>query len=126
MTLRILSYNILAGGEDRLPLIASVIQKQRPDVLALLEANSRSNAEALAHQLGMNLTFGEANEGTQTHIAWLSRFSVIHSENYRLSIFAKTLLKIEIPWEGGSLALFAAHLKAGQHKENDQHRSKEM
>ncbi len=126
MTLRILSYNILAGGEDRLPLIASVIQKQRPDVLALLEANSRSNAGALAHQLGMNLTFGEANEGTQTHIAWLSRFPVIHAENYRLSIFAKTLLKIEIPWEGASLALFAAHLKAGQHKENDQHRSKEM
>ncbi len=30
MTLRVLSYNILWGGEDRLPLIASVIKKQQP------------------------------------------------------------------------------------------------
>ena len=55
MALRLLSYNILAGGEDRLSLIAGVIQ-QHPDVVALLEARSRSNAEALAHQLGMHLT----------------------------------------------------------------------
>lgn len=126
MTLRVLSYNILTGGEDRLPLIASVIQKQQPDVLALLEANSRSNAEALAHQMDMSLTFGEANERTQTHVAWLSRCPVIHAENYPLPIFAKTLLKIEILWEGSPLALFAAHLKAGQDMENDQHRAKEM
>lgn len=126
MTLRILSYNILMGGEDRLPLIASVIQKQQPDVVALLEANSRSNAEALAHQMNMNLTLGEANERTQTHIAWLSRYPVIHAENYRLPIFAKTLLEIEILWEGSPLALFATHLKAGQDMENDQHRAEEM
>lgn len=56
MALRLLSYNILAGGEDRLSLIAGVIQQQHPDVVALLEARSRSNAEALAHQLGMHLT----------------------------------------------------------------------
>lgn len=92
MALRLLSYNILHGGEDRLPLIASVIQGQRPDMVALLEANSHSNAEELAQQLGMNLTFGEANERTQTHIAWLSRFPVMHAENYRLPVFAKTLL----------------------------------
>src|SRR5947208_10023395 len=61
MTLRILSYNILWGGEDRLPLIARVIQLQQPDVVALLEANSRPKAEALSQQLGMNLIFGNAN-----------------------------------------------------------------
>jgi exodeoxyribonuclease-3 len=126
MTLRLLSYNILSGGEDRLPLIVKIIRKQQPDVVSILEANSRSNAEALAHQLNMNLTFGEANEKTQTHIAWLSRFPIIHSENYRLPIFAKTLLNIEILWEGTPLVLFAAHLKAGQYLENDQHRAKEM
>jgi len=61
MTLRILSYNILWGGEDRLPLIARVIQLQQPDVVALLEANSRPKAEALSQQLGMSLIFGNAN-----------------------------------------------------------------
>ena len=56
MPLRILSYNILAGGENRIPLIANVIQQQQPDVVALLEARSRPNAEALAQRLGMSLT----------------------------------------------------------------------
>jgi exodeoxyribonuclease III len=124
MTLGILSYNILYGGEDRLPLIADVIQKQRPDVVALLEANSHANAEALARQLGMDLTFGEAN--SEFHVAWLSRLPVIRAENYRLPVFSKTLLKIEIPWEGASLALFATHLRAGRDQESDQYRVTEM
>ncbi len=56
MALHLLSYNILAGVEDRLSLLAGVIQQQHPDVVALLEARSHSNAEALADQLGMLLT----------------------------------------------------------------------
>jgi len=102
MALRVLSYNILMGGEDRLLHIVSVIQKQQPDMVALLEANSRSNAEMLAKQLGMNLTFGEAN--SEFHVAWLSRLTNINTENYRLSILAKTLLEIEILWEGVPLS----------------------
>ena len=124
MTLVILSYNILNGGEDRLPLIAHVIQKQRPDVVALLEANSRSNAEALARQLGMGLTFGEAN--SEFHVAWLSRLPVIRTENHRLPVFTKMLLKIEILWEGTPFALFATHLRAGRDQESDQYRVAEM
>jgi exodeoxyribonuclease III len=42
---------------------------------------------------------------------------VIHSKNYRLPVFAKTLLKIEILWEEMPLALFATHLKAGLEQE---------
>jgi len=68
MALRILSYNILAGGQDRLPLIARVIQKQQPYVVALLEARNRSHAEALAEQLGKSLKFGEANNIYQDHV----------------------------------------------------------
>src|SRR5215467_3133450 len=82
MTIRILSYNILAGGEDRLPLIASVIHHQQPDVVALQEARSRSNAEALAHQLGMSLTLGTAQNTNQDHVVWLSRLPVIHAQNH--------------------------------------------
>ncbi len=126
MTLRILSYNILVGGQDRLPLIGNVIQKQQPDVVALLEARSRSHAEALAQQLGMSLTFGEANNIYQDHVAWLSRLQVIRAHNHRLPVFAKTLLEIEILWEGASLTLFATHLRAGQDQEREQHRVREM
>lgn len=126
MALRILSYNILAGGQDRLALIGNVIQKQQPDVAALLEARSRSNVEALAEQLGMSLTFGEANNIYQDHVVWLSRPQVIRAHNHRLAVFAKTLLEIEILWEGASLRLFATHLRAGQVQEREQHRVREM
>jgi exonuclease III len=57
MPLRILSYNILAGGADRLPLISNVIRQQQADVVALMEARNCKNVEALAKQLGMSLTF---------------------------------------------------------------------
>lgn len=51
MTLRVLSYNIFAGGEGRLSQLTRVIQSQRPDVVALLEARSCSHAEVLARAL---------------------------------------------------------------------------
>jgi exodeoxyribonuclease III len=126
MALRLLSYNILAGGEDRLSLIAGVIQQQHPDVVALLEARSRSNAEALAHQLGMHLTFGEANNPNKDHVIWLSCLPVIRAENHRLPVFAKTVLEIEVLWERTSVTLLATHLKAGQDQEREHYRVAEM
>lgn len=123
--LRILSYNILAGGEDRLSLIASVIGKLQPDVVALQEARSRPNAEALAHQLGMNLTFGEANNH-RDHVVWLSRLPVVRAENHPLPVFAKTVLEIELLWEATPVTLFATHLKAGQDQEHERYRIAEM
>ncbi|QBD74795.1 hypothetical protein EPA93_01810 [Ktedonosporobacter rubrisoli] len=124
MSLRILSYNILEGGEDRLSHIAHTIERQRPDVVALLEANSRTNAETLAQQLGMSLSFGEGN--SEYYVAWLSRLPVVRTENYRRSVFSKTLLKIEVPWENTIVALFATHLSAGRKQENEQDRVAEM
>ncbi len=125
MTLRILSYNILAGGEGRLPFLFSVIKKQQPDVVALLEARNRAHAAMLAQQLGMDLTIGEANNG-KDHVVWLSRLPVIRRNNHTLPVFAKTLLEIEIIWEGVPLALFATHLKAGQDQEREQFRVAEI
>lgn len=126
MALRILSYNILAGGEDRLPLIANVIQKQKPDVVALLEARSRSNAEALAKHLGMSLTLGEATNINKDHVAWLSRLPIMRTENHRLPALAKTLVEIEMLWDGTPIALFATHLKAGQSQDREHYRVTEM
>jgi exonuclease III len=126
MALRILSYNILAGGEDRLPLIARIIQQQQPDVVALMEARNRPNAEALAQQLGMSLTFGEANNSNQNHVVWMSHLPMIHSENHRLPVLSKTLLEIQILWEETPVALFATHLQAGQNHESEHYRIAEI
>lgn len=124
LTLRILSYNILAGDEERLPLIARVIQSLQPDAVALLEANSQSNVEELAQLLRMEVAFGKAN--SEFHIAWLSRFPILHTENHRLPVLEKTLLEIDLQWEGTELALFATHLHAGRLQEHDHYRALEM
>jgi exodeoxyribonuclease III len=126
MSLRILSYNILAGGENRLPFIINVIQQQQPHLVALQEARSRSNSEALAHQLNMSIIFGEAHNRNKDHVVWLSQLPVIHAKNHSFPIFAKTLLEIEVIWEGMPLALFTTHLKAGQDMESEKHRIAEM
>ena len=125
MSVRILSYNIFAGGEDRLSHLARVIEHQRPDAVALLEARSRAHAEELAQQLKMELIFGEANNGLD-HVAWLSRLPVIRAENHRLPVFAKTLLELDLSWEGTPLALFATHLRAGRAQQKEQHRVAEI
>jgi exodeoxyribonuclease-3 len=108
MTLKVLSYNIREGGDNRLSTIASIIRQQQPDAVALLEATSRANALTLARDLRMQLAFGEANNGI--HIAWLSRLPIQRTENHRLAALAKTLLEIEVAWEGAALHLFATHL----------------
>lgn len=106
--MRVLSYNILEGGGNRLERIAAVIQGQQPDAVAILEASSRANVEWLARDLGLHLAFGEANG--PCHVAWLSRLPAAKMHNHRLPALSKTLLEIEVPWEGTHLHLFATHL----------------
>jgi exodeoxyribonuclease III len=108
VALKVLSYNILEGGGDRLPDITAVIGEQNPDVAALLEANSRPNVEILAAGLGMDLVFGEAS--SDAHVAWLSRLPIRRRQNHRSAALAKTLLEIEVDWNGLALGLFATHL----------------
>lgn len=125
MALRVLSYNILAGGEGRLTQLIHVIQSQRPDVVALLEARSRPHAEIVARTLHMEMAFGEANNG-RDHVVWLSRLPIARVKNHRLPILAKTLLEIEIIADGTPLALFATHLKAGRDQEKEHRRVAEI
>lgn len=109
--LKVLSYNIFDGGKKRLPDIAAIIRRHDPDVVALLEANSRSKVTALARELRMELVFGKAN--SKHHVAWLSRLPIERSENHRLPILSKTLLEIEVSWRDTPLRLFATHLAGG-------------
>ena len=112
--MKVLGYNIAEGGAGRLPAIAALIARQRPDAVALIEANSRANAAELAERLGMALAFGEANG--DYHLAWLSRSPIRAVTNHRHPGLAKTLLEIVIDGDdGGPLHLFAAHL-ASRHE----------
>src|SRR5690349_19101636 len=102
--MRVMSYNILKGGEDRLSLIGDVIRAQEPDVVALQEASDCGNLEALARELGMQYVYGEAN--AKYSVAWLSRSPILHSANHRSPAFRKTALEIVVDWESAPLRLF--------------------
>ena len=112
MPLKVFNYNIREGGGMRLRGLAAIIRAQQPDVVALLEATSWPRAALLARLVGMRLTFGRANN--PFHVAWLSRLPLTRSANHRLPTLAKTLLEIEVLWDGAPLRLFATHLAAGQ------------
>jgi endonuclease/exonuclease/phosphatase family metal-dependent hydrolase len=124
MPLKVLSYNILDGGGDRLPRIVALIREQQPDAVALLEANSRVNAESLASDLEMTLAYGEAN--SEYAVAWLSRLPIERAQNHRHSIFVKTLIEVELLWQGRPLSLFATHLKAGRTQADAERRVQEV
>lgn len=115
MALRAMTYNILVGGDDRIPFIRDVIRSQNPDLVAIQEANRRDLMESLARDLGMNLVFGEAN--SDFHVALLTRLPVARTRNHRLAELHKTLLEVEVAWEGRPLRVFTTHLKAAPEEE---------
>ncbi len=104
-----MSYNILKGGEDRLPLILDVIRALAPDVVAVQEASNHGNIQTLSGELGMEFVYAEAN--TTYSVAWLSRLPIRRAENLRRPALRKSLLEIEVDWDGAPLRLFAAHLR---------------
>lgn len=122
--MKLMSYNILLGGEDRISSITNVIRGQQPDVVALLEANSRENVETLARELDMQFIIGEAN--SEFNVAWLSRLPILRSENHRLPALAKTLLEIELLWQRRRVHLFATHLQHKREPEFEQKRAEEV
>ena len=52
--MRIVSYNILDGGEGRADPLAEVILAQRPDIVALLEADDPAVLEHIAQRARMD------------------------------------------------------------------------
>jgi exodeoxyribonuclease III len=106
--LKLMSWNIQEGGDGRLDAIAALIRAHKPDCVALLEVDSLRNAEALASELRMALTYGDAN--CPSAVAWLTAEPPVKAENHRLPQLAKTLLEIELEWDGTPLRLFATHL----------------
>jgi exodeoxyribonuclease III len=118
--MRIITYNISYGGQERIPLIVQVLRDQNPDLVALQEANDRSNAETLASALNMQLIFGESD--SEFRVAWLSRLPVSRVCNHQLPVFykgppskftmQKTLLGIDVEWNGSVLHLYTTHLQA--------------
>ena len=77
--MRIVSYNILDGGEGRADPLAEVIEAQRPDVVALLEADVPATVERIARRLSMDFIIAPAEKHGS---ALLSRWPIKESINH--------------------------------------------
>lgn len=75
MSLRVMTYNILDGGEHREPHILNVIQTSKPDIVILQEVFPEEFLKFLSHSLGMNHYFGAGNK--KRRVALLSKFPVL-------------------------------------------------
>jgi endonuclease/exonuclease/phosphatase family metal-dependent hydrolase len=78
---RVVSYNILDGGEGRADPLAEVIEAQRPDVVALVEATDLLVVERIASRLKFD--YVQAPGQTQAS-AILTRWTIRHSINHAL------------------------------------------
>lgn len=126
--IRIVSYNILAGGYNlrengarRVHQLLKIIRSTQPDVVGLVEATNPQITqkplvvEELAEQLYMQLVMGEeARHPSDYQPALLTRLPVIHTKIHFLpGLFAPPLLEVSMEdLHGGHLTVFVAHLSS--------------
>src|SRR3954452_10219280 len=79
--MRIFSYNILDGGEGRADPLAEVIEAQRADVVALVEATDLAVVERIANRLRMDYVQAP---GRSQASALLTRFTLRESIDHAL------------------------------------------
>lgn len=77
--MRIVSYNILDGGEGRADPLAEVIEAQRADVVALVEADNTDVVDRISRRLKMDVIRAE---GEGHAVALLSRYVIVDSINH--------------------------------------------
>ena len=81
--LRVLTYNILLGGQGREERIAAVIERARADVVALQEAVDMGLVRRLADRLGMRMAVGKPSDAGRLNLAVLSRLPFTRWRNHQ-------------------------------------------
>jgi endonuclease/exonuclease/phosphatase family metal-dependent hydrolase len=85
---RILSYNILVGGTQRIDQLTGIIQSTYPDIIGLVEATNPQVVEELANRLGMEFRLtGQGKRAKDWQLAVLSRFPIIQARVQKPSLF---------------------------------------
>ncbi|HEY1352747.1 MAG TPA: endonuclease/exonuclease/phosphatase family protein [Ktedonobacteraceae bacterium] len=112
---RILSYNILFGGGERIQRIARVIRTVDPDIVAIVEALDEEKIRELAGCLHMHYCTNASPDGSwQTSSALLSRLPIVCSAVHaRPGVITRPVLQVTLEEEhGAQLTAFVAHLIA--------------
>lgn len=125
--MRIVSYNILDGGEGRADPLAEVIEAQKPDLVALVEADDLSVVERIAKCLNMDFVQALGKNGKAS--ALLSRFRIRDSINHGATHpeITKSLLEATVVTPDlGDLPVGVVHLSAGAYEADERTREAEL
>ena len=112
MNMRLVSYNILNGGEGRADPLAEVILAQRPDVVVLIEADVPMVIDRISKRLGMQPYLGVGSKHT---VAVFSRWPVLESIDHSAidGELSRGMLEVVVRTPGDfELPIIALHLPA--------------
>ncbi|RKH57119.1 endonuclease/exonuclease/phosphatase family protein [Corallococcus llansteffanensis] len=121
MPLKVMTLNILMGGEERMPQLLALIARENPDVLALQECLGWEDGERLGQvAAALNLPATEAHvrlgtarprsSGRRYHVAVVSRLPLRSSRDHANPHFiGHCLLECELETGAEPLTVFVAH-----------------
>ncbi len=124
--MRLVTYNILDGGEGRADPLAEVIEAQNPDVVALVEATDPTVIERIANRLRMDHIQAV---GRSQAAALLTRWTIRESVNHALlrQGLSKSLLEaMVVDPDGEEWILGVVHLHAHATEADEQAREREL
>src|SRR5687768_8380005 len=125
--MRIVSYNIMTGGEGRADPLCEVLLAQRADVIGLVEAEDPAVLERLARRLKMDYVQAVGNQSGAS--ALLSRFPIRDTNNHAplQPGLSKSLLEATVVDQGGREWSFGVvHLHARAAEEDERRREAEI
>lgn len=123
--MRMVSYNILDGGEGRADPLAEVIEAQHPDIVALIEADNTDVLERIAKRLQMDYIRAEGQEHA---VALLSRWAILETINHAaLRPSPKCLLQATVREPNGAEWIIGVtHFHARAFEADEQQREPEV
>lgn len=126
-SIRIVSYNILYGGQDRLDLIAEAIAALDADIIGLQEANDPANVARLAEKLGYHHAVAES-QVSPFHVALISRRPILAAANLSLRCAAlqRSALRATIDMDGEAWRVVVLHLAPGGAEDREALRMREL
>ena len=127
-TIRVLTYNILLGGERREERIAGVLGRSGADVIALQEVRDDGLARRLAATLQMTPILGPPGDGQGLGLAVLTRLPVDGQRNHRHPEMLRSHLEVGLRLPDLTLRLHVVHLAArfGERAQGEERRGREL
>lgn len=124
--MRLVSYNILDGGQGRADPLAEVIAAQNPDIVVLVEADDQDVVDRIAGRLKMDRIIVE---GRRHGAAVFSRWNIVESINHALlhEEFSDCLLEARLADPAGlEWTVAAVHLHPHAGDQDERRREREV